>query len=220
MYLVSTPKLLRVLYPTLIWQIDTQDKCLYLTFDDGPHETATPFVLDTLKQFYAKATFFCIGKNVYKHRALFERIIAEGHSVGNHTQNHANGWDNNNYYYIKDVQVAGEVIPSNLFRPPYGRIKRSQIKLLQESDSFEGDEVANSGYHIIMWSVLSGDFDNSISKEKCLKNVLKNTKNGSIIVFHDSAKAFNKLEYALPKTLEHFSKAGYQFKAIEMKGIK
>lgn len=213
MYLVSTPRFLRALYPTLVWQIDTQDKSLYLTFDDGPHETATPFVLDTLKQFDAKATFFCIGKNVYQHKPLFERILAEGHAVGNHTQNHANGWDTNNYYYIKDVQLASEMIHSNLFRPPYGRIKRSQIKELQNSDA---DYEENSAFKIIMWSVLSGDFDQKISKEKCLKNVLKNTENGSIIVFHDSAKAFEKMKYALPKTLEHFSKEGFQFKAINI----
>ena len=231
MYIVSTPKLFRKFYPTLIWQIDTDEKCLYLTFDDGPHETATPFVLDTLKQFDAKATFFCIGKNVYQNRAVFERILAEGHAVGNHTQNHANGWDTNNYYYIKDVQIAGELIQSNLFRPPYGRIKRSQIKLLQEVDQdltsnsdydekeegFTENKESKSAFNIIMWSVLSGDFDKNISKEKCLKNVLRNTKKGSIIVFHDSAKAFDRLEYALPKTLEHFSKQGYQFKSIEMK---
>ena len=213
MYLVSTPRLLRAFYPTLIWQMDTQDKCLYLTFDDGPHETATPFVLDTLKQFDAKATFFCIGKNVYQHKSLYDRILAEGHTVGNHTQNHANGWDTNNYYYIKDVQIASELIHSNLFRPPYGRIKRSQINALQNKDA---DYEENSSFNIIMWSVLSGDFDQKISKEKCLKNVKKNTENGSIIVFHDSAKAFENMKYALPKTLEHFSKEGFQFKAINI----
>ena len=209
--------LLRKFYPTLIWQIDTVVKCLYLTFDDGPHETATPFVLDTLKQFDAKATFFCIGKNVYQHRTVFERILAEGHTVGNHTQNHTNGWKSNDFFYMKDIQLAKELIPSNLFRPPYGRIKRSQIKLLQKSYNKNNEKADDSVFNIIMWSVLSGDFDKNISKEKCLENVLKTTEKGSIIVFHDSAKAFERMEYSLPKTLEHFSKLGYQFKAIDLK---
>ena len=174
-------------------------------------------ILDTLKQFDSKATFFCIGKNVYKQRPLFERILAEGHTVGNHTQNHTNGWESSDFYYLKDIQLAKEIIPSNLFRPPYGRIRRSQIKLLQERDRMKNGNLDNSAFNIIMWSVLSGDFDRNISKEKCWENVLNNTKKGSIIVFHDSAKAFERMEYTLPKTLEHFSKQGYQFKAIDLK---
>lgn len=205
MYLVSTPKLLRAFYPSLVWQIDTLQKELYLTFDDGPHKTVTPFVLETLKQYDAKATFFCIGKNVDANKEVYKRIIDEGHSVGNHTQNHLNGWKTSKYYYIKNIAVASERINSTLFRPPYGRIKKSQIKSLQTPDS---------QLKIIMWSVLSGDFDTNISGEKCLKNVLKNSKQGSIVVFHDSEKAFERLQYALPKTLEHFSKQGYQFKAL------
>ncbi len=205
MYIVSTPKWLRAFYPSLVWQIDTLQKELYLTFDDGPHKTVTPFVLDTLKQFDAKATFFCIGKNVDGNKELYKRIIEERHSVGNHTHNHLNGWKNSNYYYIKNIAVASERIGSTLFRPPYGRIRKSQIKSLQMPDS---------KLKIIMWSVLSGDFDISITGEKCLRNVLKHSRQGSIIVFHDSEKAFERLQYALPKTLEHFSKLGYQFKSL------
>lgn len=207
MYFVSAPKLLRAYYPSLVWQINAQEKELYLTFDDGPHPTVTPFVLDTLKQYDAKATFFCIGNNVDRNKEVFERIIAEGNSVGNHTQSHMNGWKNSDYYYVKNIAVASERIASTLFRPPYGRIKKSQIKSLQMPDSY---------LKIIMWSVLSGDFDTNITGEKCLRNVLRNSKKGSIIVFHDSEKAFDRLKYALPKTLEHFSKQGYVFKALSM----
>ena len=206
MYLVSTPRWLRAFYPSLVWQIDTLEKNLYLTFDDGPHKTATPFVLDTLKQFDAKGTFFCIGKNVDENKELYDRTIEEGHSVGNHTQNHLNGWKNSKYYYLKNIAVAAQRIDSSLFRPPYGRIGRSQIKDLQ---TFE------PSFNIVMWSVLSGDFDTKITGEKCLKNVLGHSRKGSIIVFHDSAKAWDRLQYALPRTLEHFSNKGYQFKAIQ-----
>jgi len=212
MYLVSTPWWLRALYPTLTWQVDTLEKYIYLTFDDGPHETATPFVLDTLKQFDAKATFFCIGNNVRKHKDIYDRILLEGHSVGNHTYNHLNGWKTSDYNYIKDIVLTGEYVKSNLFRPPFGRIKRSQIKKLQVNDSrFSTEE---SSMKIIMWSVLSGDFDTTISGEDCLQNVIKNSKEGSIIVFHDSVKAWDRMQYALPKTLEYFSAKGYQFKGL------
>ena len=205
MYLVSTPWWLRKLYPTLLWQVATKEKSIYLTFDDGPHETATPFALDTLKQFDAKATFFCIGNNVRKHKEIYNRIIAEGHSVGNHTQNHLKGWGTKDFNYIKDISIAGEHIKSTLFRPPHGRIKRSQIKKLQSSDS---------RMEIVMWSVLSGDFDTTINGEKCLQNVLKQSKEGSIIVYHDSAKAWDRMHYALPKTLAYFSEKGYSFKGL------
>ena len=205
MYIASTPPWLRSFYPSLVWKINTSEKKLYLTFDDGPHETITPFVLDTLKSFDAKATFFCIGKNVDENQEVYNRIIDEGHSVGNHTQNHLNGWKTSKYYYLKNIAVASQRIQSPLFRPPYGRISKAQIKDLQ---TFEPT------YKIIMWSVLSGDFDENLTNEKCLKNVLKYSKEGSIIVFHDSAKAWERLQYALPKTLEHFSKQGFTFERL------
>ena len=179
---------------------------MYLTFDDGPHETATPFVLDQLKQYNAKATFFCIGKNVAAHQEIYQRILKEGHSVGNHTYNHINGWKVSDEVYLEEIQQTKELIKSNLFRPPYGRIKRSQLKKLQ---------TPNSKIQIIMWDVLSGDFDTNLTPEACLGYVLYHTKPGSIIVFHDSTKAMERMQYALPKVLEHFSKEGYVFKGIE-----
>lgn len=204
MYLVKTPWLLKKIYSTLIWNIEpTNTNTIYLTFDDGPHPIATPFVLDVLKKYNAKATFFCIGKNVVLYPEIYSRVIAEGHSLGNHTHNHFNGFKTADNDYIKNVKQASEHIKSSLFRPPYGRITRFQSKLINQL-----------GFKIIMWDVLSGDFDVKLSKEKCLENVLLNTKNGSIVVFHDSDKASEKLEYTLPKTLEHFSRNNFSFKAL------
>jgi peptidoglycan/xylan/chitin deacetylase (PgdA/CDA1 family) len=205
MYLVKTPAWLKWMYPSLLWKIKEEEKALYLTFDDGPHETATPFVLDTLKQYNAKATFFCIGKNVVQHKNIYERIIEEGHAVGSHTYNHLNGWKTNDEQYIENILLAQKEINSNLFRPPYGRITRSQIKQLH----YKVPELK-----IVMWDVLSGDFDVILSKEKCADHVIKKAGAGSIIVFHDSTKAWERMCFALPKVLEFFSKQGYVFKAI------
>lgn len=200
------------MYPSLIWEKHTDKKILYLTFDDGPHPTATPFVLDELKKYNAKATFFCIGKNVVEHRDIYKRILDEGHAVGNHTFNHLNGWKVSNEKYFENIFEAAKYIDSNLFRPPYGRISKFQIKLL------EGEKRNNDSYDrsfkIIMWSVLSGDFDIKLSPEKCFEHVLLNSKAGSIIVFHDSTKAWEKMSFALPRVLEHFSKQGYLFAAL------
>lgn len=167
----------------------TQEKIIYLSFDDGPHATATPFVLDLLAQYNAKASFFCIGKNVLEHPAIYQRILNEGHTVGNHTQHHANGWKVSNDQYFSEIEEAAKLIHSPLFRPPYGRIKRAQIKqLMRTADSQFNKE--QSAYKIIMWSVLSGDFDTTLSASACTNNVLKNTGPGSIVVFHDSTKAW------------------------------
>ena len=203
MYLVKTPWWLRALYPTLIWQIPTKEKVIYLSFDDGPHETATNFVLDTLAKFNAKASFFCIGKNVQKYPAIYQRIINEEHAVGNHTQHHANGWKVSDEIYFEEIEQAAASIKTNLFRPPYGRIKRAQI-----------DTITNMPFHIIMWSVLSGDFDLNLSPEACSNNVKNHAKSGSIVVFHDSTKAWERMSYALPMVLAHFSNLGYRFEAI------
>jgi peptidoglycan/xylan/chitin deacetylase (PgdA/CDA1 family) len=203
MYLVKTPWIVKRLYSSLIWDIKTEDKKLYLTFDDGPHPKASSFVLDTLKQYNAKATFFCIGKNVIENRDIYNRIISEGHTVGNHTQNHLNGWKTNDEDYITNIKQAALNIDSKLFRPPYGRISRFQIKLLQQLD-----------YRIVMWDVLSGDFDTTLSKEKCANNVILQAISGSIIVFHDSEKAWERLEYALPKVLEYFNGQGFEFECL------
>lgn len=200
MYLVKTPWWLRMIYSGYTWRMPDTEKTIYLTFDDGPHEKATPFVLDTLKQYQAKASFFCIGKNVRLHPEIYQRTIQEGHAVGNHTEHHLNGWYTPNNEYLANIQQAEEVIDSNFFRPPYGRIKRSQAKAIDKQ--------------IIMWDVLSGDFDPNLTPEGCLAYCIKHTEAGSIVVFHDSAKAFNKMKYALPKMLDYFSHQGFQFKAL------
>lgn len=207
MYLVKTPWWLRKIYGSLTWRMPAGDKNLYLTFDDGPHETATPFALDQLKQFNAKASFFCIGKNVQQHGGIYRRILDEGHSVGNHTHNHLNGWKTKDDIYLDNVKQASGYIDSSLFRPPYGRISRFQANTLQK--------LHQPPYRVIMWSVLSGDFDTTISPQQCLNNVILNTEPGSIIVFHDSAKAWDRMQYALPRVLEHFTNENYSFKSLE-----
>jgi peptidoglycan/xylan/chitin deacetylase (PgdA/CDA1 family) len=179
---------------------------LYLSFDDGPHPEATPFVLEQLSNFNAKASFFCIGKNVQLHPEIYNAILAAGHVVGNHTQNHMNGWKNTTKNYMADIQEATKLIDSNLFRPPYGRISFSQIKALRLDP--------NLPQQIMMWDVLSGDFDTTITGDQCAQNVIQHAGPGSIVVFHDSAKAMDRLRIALPKVLAHFSKIGYQFKAL------
>jgi peptidoglycan/xylan/chitin deacetylase (PgdA/CDA1 family) len=193
MHLVKTPWLLKKLYPGLIWNINPDSRCIYLTFDDGPIPIVTPFVLNILKQYDAKATFFCLGDNVNKHPDIFEQVKNEGHAIGNHTYNHLRGWDTDDQTYLKNFLLTDKLLDSKLFRPPYGRIKRSQIKLLQN---------AKPGLEIIMWSILSADFDMTLKPEKCLKNVLKRTGAGDIVLFHDSLKARERLEYALPKAME------------------
>lgn len=209
MYLVKTPWWLKAIYPSFVWNMPRNEKAIYLTFDDGPHETATPFVLDELRKFNAKATFFCIGRNVQELPTIYQRILDEGHTVGNHTFNHLNGWKTDNATYLGNIQQAAGIIQSNLFRPPYGRIKKSQAKLFHQEPP-----ISNSQSTIIMWDVLSGDFDAALSSEKCLNNVLRNATNGSIIVFHDSTKAWDRMNYALPKVLEHFSRQGFRFESL------
>jgi peptidoglycan/xylan/chitin deacetylase (PgdA/CDA1 family) len=205
MYFIKTPWWLKKIYPNLTWNMSQHEKVLYLTFDDGPHPTATPFVLDQLQSFNAKATFFCIGKNVQENAVLYQQIIAAGHTIGNHTQHHLNGWKTNKDKYLQDIQEAQLHIDSSLFRPPYGRIKKSQAtELIKKNPQFK----------IIMWDILSGDFDTTISGEKCYSNVIKNAKEGSIIVFHDSTKAWDRMHMALPKMLQYFSEKGFVFKAL------
>lgn len=182
---------------------------MYITFDDGPHPMATPFVLEQLKKVNAKASFFCIGKNVLAYPILFETIIQQGHVVGNHTYDHVNGWKVKTKAYLDNIMKASNLIPSNLFRPPYGRIKGQQLKSIQLNQTLP--------QQIIMWDVLSADFDTKINGHQCAQNVIKNAGPGSIIVFHDSAKAWDRLQVALPLVLEHFSSLGYQFKPIVLK---
>ena len=205
-YFKKTPWWLKKLYKSCVWEINTKQNIIYLSFDDGPHPIATPFVLDELKKYNATATFFCIGKNVALYPEIYKRIIAEGHSVGNHTLNHLNGWKTKNETYIKNIQAASKHINSILFRPPYGKITFQQLKILSH---------LQQPFKVIMWSVLSGDFDTKISNIKCLNNVIKNTGLGSIIVFHDSEKAFDKLSYSLPKILIYYKAKHFEFKKID-----
>lgn len=202
MYLVRTPNFLRTLFPGFLWKFDPQQKDIYLTFDDGPIPEVTPWVLDQLKHFNAKATFFCVGENIKKHPEVFTQLVSEGHSIGSHTFNHLNGWYTENKQYFKNVMEGARQAKSKLFRPPYGKIKPSQAYFL------------NRHYTIVMWDVLSGDFDPEISAERVLDNVTKNSSNGSIVVFHDSKKTFEKLQFVLPKALEFFKRQGYQFKVL------
>jgi len=203
--MVKTPWLLKKLYPALTWHKKRDSPCIYLTFDDGPIPIVTPFVLNILKQYNAKATFFCIGDNISKHPDVYQAVVDAGHRVGNHTYNHLKGWKTDDETYVANYLKCDEQLHSNLFRPPYGRIKKSQAAKLQ---------ALNPNLEIIMWDVLSGDFDLNLTPENCLKNVKKHTENGSIVVFHDSLKAFPRLEYTLPLALEYWSDAGYRFEVL------
>ena len=204
-YLVKTPFLLRKLYPECIWEIETNEKILYLTFDDGPHCEVTQFVVEELKKYKALATFFCIGDNVKKNFDVYKSVVEAGHKPANHTFNHLNGWKVKDSEYLENIAMAADIIDSNLFRPPYGRITKFQLKAL-----------TGRRFNLIpiMWSVLSGDFDEKLTGESCYLNVVNKAKPGSIIVFHDSLKAFPRLKYALPRILEYFTTRGYQFKSI------
>jgi peptidoglycan/xylan/chitin deacetylase (PgdA/CDA1 family) len=204
-YFVRTPGWLKKIYAGCTWQMDTAQKKIYLSFDDGPHPIVTRFVLDILDSYNAKATFFCIGKNVEAHPEMYQQILAGGHAVGNHTFNHLNGWKTPDELYIENIVKAGRWVTTSLFRPPYGKISFGQLKKLSEQQP---------ALKIIMWSVLSADFDRKITAERCLQNVLQYTGNGSIVVFHDSEKAFEKLQFALPKMMEHFAGLGYSFEKI------
>jgi len=204
-YLVRTPWWLKKIYSGLVWQMPVKEKVLYLSFDDGPHPEITPFVLDELKRYNARATFFCIGKNVKEYPQIYRRVLMEGHRVGNHTQNHLNGWKVDDKRYLEDIRDAARLIDSNLFRPPYGRIGAFQSRLLRG---------APLNYTIVMWEVLSGDFDKELNAAACARNVIRHARPGSIVVFHDSEKAFDRMKEALPRVLEHFSGLGYRFEAI------
>ncbi len=201
--------LVKKIFPKYLWNIPNRQKKVYLTFDDGPTPQITEWTLQQLKQHNAKATFFCIGNNIQKHPEIFQKVVEEGHSIGNHTFNHRNGWQTANKVYLDDIALCATQIEdkirqkTRLFRPPYGKIKPSQSKILR-----------GSGYKIIMWDVLSEDFDAAISSERCLENVLENVKSGSIIVFHDSEKAYPHLEYVLPRTLQFLNEKGYSCESI------
>ena len=232
--IVKTPKAARRLFPAALWKVRTREKKLYLTFDDGPIAEVTPQVLDLLKQYKAKASFFCIGKNVAANPDIYHRIIAEGHTIGNHTYDHLNGWQVQNDTYFENIEQCADQLESmepslaeavshhtlsprtaevshiaeeeeaqpRFFRPPYGKLTLTQYNKLKKM------------YRIVMWDVLSFDFDLKITREQVLDNVLRNTVAGSIIVFHDSLKAMDKMLYALPQILEHYTSEGYKFETL------
>jgi peptidoglycan/xylan/chitin deacetylase (PgdA/CDA1 family) len=215
-YFNNSIGLISRLYPSLTWRKNTQDKILYLTFDDGPVDGPTGFVLEQLRNFESSATFFCVGENISKNKILYGDLLRHGHSVGNHTYNHVNGWKTSDSEYFDNVAQCHEVMkhsgvltggamPENavkLMRPPYGKIKRSQITKLKEE------------FEIVMWDVLSGDFDQRLLPEECLKQTIRHTRAGSIIIFHDSYKAEKNLRYVLPRFLEHFTASGFLFKTL------
>lgn len=205
-YLIKAPWLLQKLYSSCIWKIPTDEKILFLTFDDGPDPVATPFVLDQLENHQAKATFFCIGENVKKYPEIYQQILDRGHAVGNHTYNHLNGWKTKDEIYFQNILKASEVITSKLFRPPFGRITRFQLKMISG---------ARLDLKTIMWHVISADFDTSISPDQCYLNVVNNAEKGSIVVFHDSQKAFPNMKGSLPKVLNYYKERGFRFESLK-----
>ncbi|MEM9831103.1 MAG: polysaccharide deacetylase family protein [Bacteroidota bacterium] len=209
----KTPSVLKRLYPSLIWDKFQSvgvagEKKIYLTFDDGPIPDLTPWVLQTLKSYQAQATFFCVGDNIQHHPELYQLVMTEGHQIGNHTFNHLNGWDTNNFHYLKNILQCEALLPlessseKKLFRPPHGKIKFKQIQQLLPR------------YQIIMWDILSGDFDADFNHETCLERCIYHTQPGTIIIFHDNYKAQKNLTYVLPRYLEHFAEQGYSFKML------
>lgn len=211
-YWVKTNLIIKKIFSDYVWDIPNNNKKIYLTFDDGPTPEITEWVLDQLKKYEAKATFFCIGNNIKENSAVFSKIIQDGHSIGNHTHNHLNGWKKTKKSYLENIDLCEEQINlkskflnlnSKIFRPPYGKIKSSQAR-----------ELKKRGYKIIMWDVLSADFDIKITPEQCLSNLIDNTTSGSVIVFHDSIKAFPNLEYTLPRALAFLKEEGFVFEVI------
>lgn len=205
MFLHKTPSFLFRMFPSLVWRVSTEARAIHLTFDDGPIPELTSWVLDTLNQFDAKATFFCVGENVEKHPEIFKQVINAGHSVGNHTFNHLNGWKTDNLSYLKNWLKADEVmrqyVQTDLFRPPYGRMNFRQMRQLKHK-------------RVVMWDVLSGDFSSEIPPERILEKSIASTVAGSVVVFHDNIKATDNLKFVLPKYLAHFTEQGYTFSAL------
>ncbi len=207
-YWIKTNSLIKWIFSKYVWDIPNAENKIYLSFDDGPTPEITNWVLDQLQKHNATATFFCLGKNIEDEPQLFKKIIERKHAIGNHTYNHLNGWKTTTKEYLKNVKHCAKTfskfgLKTNLFRPPYGKMNTAQL-----------DKLKRQGYKIIMWDVLSADFDTTISKEKCLKNVISNIKPGSIIIFHDSVKAFQNLKYTLPKVLEFIDQKNYQYAKI------
>ena len=203
MYLVKTPRVIQKMFPNFHWNVESKDSpVLYLTFDDGPIPEVTPWIQEQLAAYDAKATFFCVGDNARRYPKLMQATIDAGHTVGNHTMHHLDGWQTDKLPYFHDIRHCAKYVPGSLFRPPYGRLKPSQAQFLQRH------------YQVVMWDVLSGDFDQSLSAEDCYQNVVRNARPGSIVVFHDSLKAKSKVRETLPRVLAHYAELGYRFAAL------
>ena len=200
---ITPPKFIRKMFPDLIWQIE-DERGVYLTFDDGPTPGITEWILATLKRYDAKATFFVLGKNVERYPDLYAKILADGHRVGNHTYSHQKGYLMPLERYLEDIDLASYSVQSDLFRPPYARVTSSQLRAIAQR------------YKIVMWSIISRDYNRKLTGERCLRGVLPHIKAGAIILFHDSEKSFANMSYALPKTLERIAELGLKCKAIEL----
>jgi peptidoglycan-N-acetylglucosamine deacetylase len=203
MYFVKVPKIVQTFYGSMVWEISEINKNIYLTFDDGPDPLVTPVVMDLLNRHQAKATFFCSGRKAERHPEIITELRAEGHCIGNHSFDHLNGWKTPLETYVKDIEKAAVLLKTNLFRPPYGKITRKQIAFLHPE------------YKIIMWTVMPGDFDPTVSHEKVATRAIKYTKKGTIAVFHDDARFRDKMLYALPMYLQYFSEKGFRFVSLE-----
>ncbi len=200
---VNPPQVLKRLFNKVVWEIKTDAKQCFLTFDDGPTPKITEWVLDILSYYNAKATFFLLGKNVEANFDIFQKIKNQGHSFGNHTFNHLNGWKHNDAEYLADIDKTDQIIKTDLFRPPYGKIKCSQLNCLLTKKK------------VILWNLLTKDYDKNIGRDDCFALVKKYMANGSILVFHDSIKAEHNMKYVLEQTLLYYTKLGYQFSKIE-----
>lgn len=204
-YWVKTPSWFKCFFPKgMVWHMPAQDT-VYLTFDDGPHPSITPFVLQELEKYNAQATFFCVGNNVARYPDVYKQVLQAGHITGNHTYNHINGWKNTAGHYVKNIEQAGKHINNKIFRPPYGRMKLSQYRRLINNDA---------GWKVYMWDILSGDFDTAITAQQCIDNVLEHIQPGAIIVFHDSEKAWERMRYALPAVLQYCKERNWVMKAL------
>ena len=210
MYKVKTPSFVPTLTKGMVWHLKGLEPqpTLYLTFDDGPIPKLTEWIIQLLDEYNAKGTFFCVGHNIHKYSTIHQELLVRGHSTGNHTYHHLNGWKTKQYTYLENVLKASEMDPTPLFRPPYGKITKRQLQALKKR------------YHIIMWDVITGDFDQKLSPQACAHKAIKAAEDGSILVFHDNQKAFPRIQYALPKVLDHYAKLNFQFKAITPKLLK
>lgn len=201
--LIERPhKLFRLFYKGAIWRLNTDEKVIYLTFDDGPTPEVTTKVLDILDAYNIKASFFCIGQNVINYPEIYQLLIAKGHTVGNHTHSHLKGFEVSNEEYFANVKEASKYIHSQYFRPPYGRIKRSQLRALQKN------------YTVVLWDLITRDYNANLSNEYILRNIKRLKRNGSIVVFHDSRKAEKRLLAVLPEAIKYWIQQGYTFKKL------